>query len=115
MVTKSFTAFVIISFACCVLTFDGISEKDCEVVGKLIEREKNGTLSQLEALVKAYFPPLTIAEAKALKAFFQDLDGRSLCQQAVPCRGDFGCTVRSLLQGVGDAAYSTPELKMDTH
>lgn len=98
---------------------------------QLIEREKDDSLPYLEALARVYFPPLSIAEGNGLKAFFQDLvsfpesdyrcrymgllkDGQSLCKRAIPCGADYECIVRRLLQAIGDRAFATPGLNMDT-
>ncbi|KAH7706095.1 hypothetical protein AAVH_26687 [Aphelenchoides avenae] len=81
---------------------------------QLVDREKDDTLPQLEALARVYFPPLSIAEANALKAFFQELDGQRICKRAIPCGADYECIVHRLLQGIGDSAFSTPGLNMDS-
>ncbi|KAH7704208.1 hypothetical protein AAVH_28597 [Aphelenchoides avenae] len=103
------------SLARCEVVFEGISESDCEQVGKLIDREKGDTLPTLEALTRVYFPPLTIAEHTGLKAFFHYLDGQRICKRAISCGADYECIVRHLLQGIGESAFSTPGLNMATY
>ncbi|KAH7722406.1 coiled-coil domain-containing protein MTMR15 [Aphelenchoides avenae] len=40
------------------------------------------------------------------KSFVESLDGRKICERAIPCGADYACIFRQMLQGVGEAFSS---------
>ncbi|KAH7706246.1 hypothetical protein AAVH_26531 [Aphelenchoides avenae] len=97
---------------CAVDAYQALTEKDCETVGKLVERTKVELLPQVDVILHAYLPSATDADVRGIKTFVQKLDGKSICERAIACGADFSCIVRRLLQGVGDTLLSVPELNV---
>ncbi|KAH7716182.1 hypothetical protein AAVH_16443 [Aphelenchoides avenae] len=104
--------FLLAAFAKCAVAYQGLTEKDCETVGNLVEQTKAELLPQVDVILQAYVPSATDEDVRALKVFIQKLDGQNICERTIACVADFSCVVRRLLQGIGDTLFSVPELKV---